>query len=362
VAIRYTTKHFFDGVTLHPASEIIVVDGVIESVQPLSGTAEHFVISPGLIDLQMNGFGSVDVAIANSQEFQQLDTELLFRGTTAWLGTVVTAPLERLDNSVQLVDANINSTNTGCLGIHIEGPFLGSAPGAHNPNWIIPFDVRWSVSLPSNVRLMTVAPEQIGVIDNIGQLRQRGIVVSLGHTRASSFEWEASVAAGAQMVTHLFNGMSGVHHRDGGIALHALTDNRVVCGLIADMVHVSPQTVSLAFASKQASGVCLVSDSIAWLSDWAQRRNIQVIDGAPRLPDGTLAGSSTPLAECVRHAVNHCGVSLTEALTAATSTPATVLGYPHLGHIRVGQRADLVAFNDELSVVDARRGLVSIRG
>jgi N-acetylglucosamine-6-phosphate deacetylase len=362
VAISYTTQHYFDGQVLHPSTEIVVHDGIIEAIRPYTGAAEHFVISPGLIDVQMNGFGTVDVSVANSDDFAKLDADLLSHGTTSWLATVVTAPLDRLDTSIRLLDSNISNFDTGCVGVHVEGPFLGKAPGAHNPSWIIPFDDEWCAQLPTTVKLITVAPEQINVNNHIQQLVNRGICVSLGHTEATEQQWNEAVAAGSQMVTHLFNGMSGIHHRTGGVALFALTDERIVCGLIADMVHVSPRAVSLAFATKGHNGICLVSDSIAWDAQWAQRRGIKVLNGAPRLPDGTLAGSSTPLSQCVQHVVQKCGVSLASALASATSTPASILGYPQLGRVIVGQRADLAVFDDELSVVEGRRGLVSSRG
>lgn len=358
----YTAEFFFDGEVLHGRSAVTVHDGIVVAVAPFSGTPEHHVVSPGFIDLQMNGFKSVDISVATESDLLQIDNELLRRGTTSWLGTVVTAPLERLSSCVTSLDATISATDTGCLGLHIEGPFLGRAPGAHNPAWIVPMDSQWCASLPSTVKLITVAPEQVNVIEGIKSLVDRGIVVSLGHTRASNDQFAEAVDAGAQMVTHLFNGMSGVHHRDGGIALFALTNKAITAGLIADLVHVSPDAVHLAFSAKGGSGVCLVSDSVAWESEWATRRGIHIVDGAPRLPDGTLAGSSTPLANCVQHVVQSCGVALIDALRAATRTPATLLGYPQMGCVVVGQRADIVLLDEELSVVEARRGLVSICG
>lgn len=363
MATVYTAKNFFDGVSLRHNVRVQTENGIVVGIEDLVGIPSHYLVAPGFIDVQMNGFASVDVASASVEEFRNLDEELLRKGTTSWLATIVTAPLERMSMSLRLIEQSMNATSTGCLGAHVEGPFLGGAPGAHNPAWIIPFDSAWSETLPSIVRMMTMAPEQSGVISEaIPALRERGITVSLGHTRASHQEFTAAVEAGARMVTHLFNGMSGVHHRDGGIALSALVEHRVVVGLIADLCHVAPDAVNLAFKSKGPSGVCLVSDSVAWESEWAQRRGVQIRDGAPRLQDGTLAGSCTPLAECVRNAVVLCGVPLVDALSAATRTPADLLGFPQKGRIVVGQQADLVVLDEELSVVEARRGLVSIRG
>lgn len=359
----YTARHFFDGDGMRSNVRIVVSDGHVVEIEPHTGVADHYLVTPGLIDVQMNGFGSYDVSRTSADEFVALDHALLRSGTTSWLATIVTAPLQRMSESLASIAESMLSTSTGCIGAHVEGPFLGEAPGAHNPEWIIPFDKEWASSLPSIVRLMTVAPEQLNVVsDGIPLLMSRDVVVSLGHTRASHESFTAAVSAGARMVTHLFNGMSGVHHRDGGVALAALVEKGVVAGVIADLCHVSPDAVKLAFTSKGADGVCLVSDSVAWDSQWAQRRGVQIRDGAPRLTDGTLAGSCTPLAECVRNAVTACGVPLVDALTAATRTPASLLGFPQMGRIAVGQRADMVVFNEELSVVEARRGLVSICG
>ena len=342
---------------------VVISDGLVAGIEPCAESPNHYLISLGFIDLQMNGFARIDVSSASEDEFQFLDNELLRLGTTSWLATIVTAPLERMNESLRLLEKSINTLDTGCLGVHVEGPFLGDAPGAHNPAWIIPFDSAWCESLPSVVRMMTVAPEQKGVVQEaISTLTDRGVVVSVGHTRATRTEFTASVDAGARMVTHLFNGMSGVHHREDGVALAALVDNRIVAGLIADLCHVSADAVTLAFRSKGSSGVCLVSDSVAWESDWAVRRGVHMKNGAPCLVDGTLAGSSTPLSECVRNAALECGVPLVDALISATRTPADVLGFPQMGQLAIGQRADMVILDEALSVVEARRGLVSIRG
>jgi N-acetylglucosamine-6-phosphate deacetylase len=164
------------------------------------------------------------------------------------------------------------------------------------------------------------------------------------------------------MVTHLFNGMSGVHHRDDGVALSALTDVRVVAGMIADGVHVSPRAMALAYAAKTARGVCLVSDSIAWESEWATKMNVVLRDGAPRLPDGTIAGSSATLASCVRNVVARSGVSREDAIASATSTPSDLVGFPQTGRVKPGQQSELICFDDDLHVVEVHRRLVSLRG
>ena len=363
MSVVLTCQNFFDGFILHGPRKITVDHGVVVRVEPYEGRVDHHLVSPGLVDIQMNGFGSIDVSRATSFELASLGDELASLGTTSWLGTITTAPLEVLSRSISsLHEAFSKGKIAGFAGIHVEGPFLGNAPGAHRPDWIIPFDEDWCSRLPKSIRLMTVAAEQTDASGAIRRLTQRDITVSVGHSRPTEAQWQQARDAGATVVTHLFNGMSGVHHRDAGLALSALVDDGVYTGLIADMVHVSPQAVALAFKAKGGSRVCLVSDSVAWQSEWALKRHIAVKDGAPRLPDGTLAGSSTPLAECVRLAVTEAGVPLRDALCAATSTPASAVGLTDVGQIHEGSPADLIAFDQSLHVVSTWSRLVSIRG
>lgn len=363
MTVQLTAEQLFDGESLRGPTFVELNDqGTVSRLEPATNTPDVALVTPGLIDLQMNGFNGVDVATASLEDLESLDTELLSLGTTWWLGTIVTAPLHKMSETVAKLSTSLASTTTGCLGLHIEGPFLGSAPGAHRPEWIVPIDFDWINTLPNDVKVLTLAPEQTQAVDAIRQCVERGIVVSLGHTRASAQEFSAAVEAGASMVTHVFNGMSGVHHRTDGVATETLISSSVVAGLIVDTVHVSPSAVKLAFSAKGAENIALVSDSVAWNSPWSIQRGVTIDSGAPRLADGTLAGSNTPLSRCVRNAVKLCGVSLVDALRAATSTPARVLGYPQLGKIELGKPADLVCFDEALHVSQTHRRLVFPRG
>ena len=358
-----TCQRFFDGINLFGPQRITFQNGVVDSVESFNGDADHYLVSPGLVDIQMNGFESVDVARATPDDLKLLGTRLSSLGTTSWLATITTAPLAALTESVQRITAAMSDDSVeGCAGLHIEGPFLGEAPGAHRPDWIIPFDTDWISQLPPSVRMMTIAAEQPNIESAVKVLREKHIAVSIGHSRPTEGQWLAARSAGASLVTHLFNGMSGVHHRETGLALHALVDDEVYAGVIGDMVHVSPQSINLAFRSKGSSRICLVSDSVGWLSPWATKRGVSVNDGAPRLSDGTLAGSSTPLAECVRRVVLEAKIPLEDALRSATSAPATAVGISEAGYITVGKPADLVMFDESLHVVRTRSRLVSLRG
>lgn len=356
-----TCEHFFDGEILHGSTQLTLDDsGTLTGVEEISGPVDYFCVSPGFVDIQMNGFGLFNVAESSIEELQVLGNSLAELGTTSWLGTIVTASLPVLTDTVsRLLQAFETRDIVGFVGVHIEGPFLGKSPGAHRVRDIVATDLEWINALPSMVRLVTIAPEQVGALQGIQNLCASGRVVSLGHSQPSDAEYAEAIAAGASLVTHLFNGMSGVHHREGGLALHALVDDRVSVSLIADLVHVRPEIISLVFRSKRRGNVCLVSDSVGWESPSAMRNGVTATD-AVRLPNGTLAGASTPLAECVRNVVRTCDVSLESALTAATSTPADILQNGEIGRIAIGRRNDMIALNSSLTVVNTWLRLPSV--
>ena len=355
-----TCNQFFDGDILHGSRRIVVAnDGLVESIDVHIGESEYAVVSPGLVDVQMNGFDNVHVASASTEDLLRLDQVLLECGTTSWLGTIVTAPLDKMSASLVSLHESFQSQQVhGFSGIHVEGPFLGDAPGAHPVTHIIACDLNWISRLVPSVRLVTVAPEQTDVIPAIRAMKDQNITVSLGHSRPSKTQFEDAVEAGASMVTHLFNGMSGVHHREPGLAMWALNDERISCGLIADGVHVQPDALALAYRAA-GNRICLVSDSVSWKTRSGPRQGVEIRDGAPRLSDGTLAGSCTPLAECVQRVVRECGVSLGSALASATSIPADLVGLKDVGRITIGKKADLLALDSELSVLTAWRRLPS---
>lgn len=349
-----TAEKFFDGRDLHGPSRIeLDTAGTVVSIETHHGTADHHLVCPGFVDLQMNGWDDVDVAGADADDLERLDAMLWSEGTTRWLGTIVTAALGTMATTLDRLAA-AQPHIRGMLGVHTEGPFLGGRPGAHDTRLIVGVDDDFVDSLPDSVRLVTLAAESDGAFGAIESLVARGILVSLGHTSPTRQQWDRAVRAGASMVTHLFNGMSGIHHRDGGVALWALADRGVTCGLIADGHHVSDDIVRLAFSAAPGR-IVLVSDSVAWRSPWAVSRGLTIDPGVATLPDGTLAGSSTSLRGCVQRAVLAAGVPLADVLRAATSTPAELIGATDTGSIRVGAGADMIVLDDGFEVVERYR-------
>jgi N-acetylglucosamine-6-phosphate deacetylase len=360
-ATQVLTEHGIVG----PAA-VVVDGGVIVAVEPFDRAPDR-IVAPGFIDLQVNGVDDVDCAVAEGADWSRIGALLAQRGTTSWCPTLVTAPLDRYAAALQrIADAMTRALDESLpeiLGAHLEGPFLGAAAGAHPPHLIRGVDRDFIASLPSTVRLVTLAPEADDAAWAAKRLRSQGVTVSIGHTRASHGEYQSMVDAGAGMVTHLFNAMSGVHHREGGVALWALTDPRVVAGLIADGVHVDPYAIALAFTAKGADGIVLVTDSVAWRSERFAARSLAIVDGAPRLRNGTIAGSTLTMDAAVRTCVS-AGVPLPAALTAASTTPATIIGANDRGILAVGKRADLVVLDTSLNVLETWSAgrLISRRG
>lgn len=330
---------------------LTVRDGVIVDVGDIGPghTAEFAVLAPGFVDLQVNGFDDVDVGAAVDDDWGRLGRALAAQGTTAWCPTLTTRPLDAYTTALARAAAAAGAPPEGAriVGVHLEGPFLGTAHGAHASRSVIEADHSFVGSLPPIVRMVTLGAEIEGAVDLVRALAERGVLVAIGHSRPTDAQIDAAVGAGARLVTHVFNAMSGVHHRgDGGLALAALTDDRLALSLVADGVHVSPRALRLVWRARP-DAVVLVTDAVAWR---AHGDRLAITDGAPRLADGTIAGSCLTMDEAVRRSVE-AGASLADALAAASARPAGLLGLTDRGVIDIGRRADLVALDHSLQVV-----------
>jgi len=339
------------------AAQIEISQGRIRSVSALGrgeSPTTDLILAPGFIDLQVNGIDDVDVwstALAsNTVAWERMNNLLLDQGVTSWCPTLVTAPLDLYRAAIDFVnDQSVTTVTPHVIGIHLEGPFLGEAVGAHRSQYVSKPNVRWLQDHADGVALMTLGAEVTGTVEACTVLLTNGCKVSIGHSRPTRQQFDDCVRAGATLVTHLFNAMSGVHHREPGLATWALTNDRVYASLIADGIHVVPETIALAFAAKPNKMV-LVTDAVAWRAGAAGKVRLAMSDGAPRLEDGTLAGSAVTMPEAVRVCVNQAKVQLTQALLAASTHPADVMGLTDRGRVQSGCYADLVGLNEDLDV------------
>jgi N-acetylglucosamine-6-phosphate deacetylase len=338
--------------------------------------AAGLLVAPGLVDLQCNGAVGVDLS-SEPERLWEVAAALPCWGVTAWLPTIVTAPAEIRRRALAALragpPAGDDRPRAAPLGLHLEGPFLApERRGAHPADRLVPPDAAlpaeegWS----DGVALVTLAPELPGALDVVRTLAGEGIVVAAGHSSATAAETRAAVDAGVRYVTHLFNAMVPLGHREPGLPGVALTDGRVRAGLIADGLHVDPAVVALA-ARALGDRLTLVSDAVAALGAPAGRVRLaaqwaEAGDDGVRLPDGTLAGSTLGLDRAVRNLVAFAGVPLADALAAASAAPAAVLGRDDRGVIAPGAVADLVLLDADGELVatvaagrvahDTRRG------
>lgn len=349
-----------------PPSRVEVSDGRIVAMhpadRPLPGdiTVERGWIVPGLIDVQVNGAGGLDLTGASepTSALEGVARSLAAHGVTAFCPTIVSSPVAATRERVGAYAARPIAGGATSLGAHVEGPFLDpDHRGVHDPSMLrapSPEEAAgWlAVGPPA---LVTLAPELPGATAVIEQLAQAGVVVSLGHSGANAAAAHAGLAAGARFGTHLFNAMPPLHHRQPGL-VGALLASQARLGIIADGVHLDPLTIDLIVGRAGVGRVALVSDALAAAgtppgpSILGQQRLVS--DGrSVRRADGTLAGSALLLDGCLRHARAWLdSLSPAAVLRMATSTPADLLGLADKGRVQVGADADLVVLDADWCV------------
>ena len=332
-------------------------------------------VSLGGVDLQINGalgLAFPDLRPGDEERLAKIGEFLWDCGIDAFLPTLVTTAVEKIHQaltllqnfSAQAIEKSSEKPIAQILGVHLEGPFLNSEKcGAHPVEYLLPLTLEDVKQLLGNraemVKIITLAPELDTSGEVIPYLKSLGITVSLGHSQATSAEAEAAFEQGASMVTHAFNAMPGLHHRQPGLLGAAIAHPEVYCGLIADGQHVCPTMLEVFLRAcrgglKQAGeGACvfLVSDALAPLGlpdgiyPW-DNRLIEVKQGTARLPDGVLTGTTLPLLDGVQNLVKWGICDAEEAIALATETPRKAIGLPGLSP---GQPAHLLRWCLNLS-------------
>jgi N-acetylglucosamine-6-phosphate deacetylase len=313
-------------------------------------------LSLGGIDLQINGalgLAFPDVQMSDSERLQQICDFLWAQGVDGFLPTIVTTSIDNIQRSLAVFAefmTHQRPDTAQILGVHLEGPFLNPQKrGAHPAVYLQPLKVNLVRAIlqkySSIVKVITLAPELDPTGEAIYYLRSLGIIVSLGHSLADFAQAESAFNNGASMVTHAFNAMPGLHHREPGLLGAALTHPGVQSGFIADGQHVHPKMLQVLLrAGCYAEGLFLVSDALSPLGlpdgkyPW-DTREIEVIDGTARLADGTLSGTTRSLLVGVQNLVKWGVRDLGSAIALATTAPRQAIG---LSHNYVGQTANLL--------------------
>jgi len=357
------------GARLEPGA-VVVDHGIISAIERNARDGDlpdrvidAPIISPGFIDLQVNGGFGIDVD-DEVESYQILARRLPETGVTSYLPTLISSLATTYPQVFNAFELGRAARGARALGMHLEGPFLSATCKGAHPLAAIEsatdelFDEMADRRI---VALMTLAPERAGAETRIRTLRERGMLVSLGHTDATVEQFTAGVDAGARMATHLFNAMSPFWHRSPGTIGAVLVEDRVTAGLIVDGVHSHPAAVRLAVRAKGIDRIVLVTDMMAaaGMPPGVYRLGGQEVktDGiSARLPDGTLAGAILLMNDAIRNTIRWTGIGLADALRMATEVPARLLNRDDIGVIRIGARADLALIDFDLNIL---RSIVS---
>ncbi|MFM7364037.1 MAG: N-acetylglucosamine-6-phosphate deacetylase [Cuspidothrix sp.] len=343
-------------------------EGIIEKIIPMGTAWEQITpqelqvldvsgnwISLGGIDLQINGGLGLpfpELTAENAPMLAEISSFLWNAGVDGYLPTLVTTSIENIQRSLAILANYTPTTPTSAqiMGIHLEGPFLNYYKrGAHPAEYLLPLTIdqvkRVLGDYAHVVKVITLAPELDPGGKVISYLRSLGITVSLGHSQATAIESQQAFNQGATMITHAFNAMPPLHHREPGLLGAAMNDPRVFCGFIADGQHVDPIILKILICATE--NLFIVSDALAPLGlpdgvyPW-DTRQIKIINGTARLQDGTLAGTTLPLLVGVQNLLKWGICDVETAINLATNAPRQAMNLPTFAP---NQPAHLLSWN-----------------
>jgi N-acetylglucosamine-6-phosphate deacetylase len=361
-------EQIFDGHGWHANAAVLIREGRIAGIGSAGDIPADWrqtrlsagtFLAPGFIDLQVNGGGGILLNDKPTADGMRAIVRAHRRyGTTGCLPTLISDTRERMQSAIAAARSVVG--RDGVLGVHLEGPFISPRrPGVHRPDRIArprAGDLELLCELGgAGSSMVTLAPECVPA-GFISTLAKSDVRVSIGHSEASTADVAQAVADGATGVTHLFNAMPPLSARAPGIIGATLAEPRLTAGLIVDGIHVEPLVVRTAFAAKP-DRIALVTDAMPTVGASLDRfdllgQSIRLADGRLSTESGTLAGAHLDMASAVRNAVTLAGLSLEDALRAASLTPAQFLGLDNeRGMLRPGARADLVALSQELKAI-----------
>ncbi len=360
-----------DGIVVIQNDKIIEVGKRGEVNEPADATiidAGGNFISPGLIDIHVNGANGADVSKVDSGTFSTMGNFFTKYGVTSYVGTTITAAPADIIKALQFARAYKTENKIDgaeLLGIHMEGPYLSpEQSGAHPKQFLaLPKPEHYMPFLEySDVLLkMTIAPELEGAEQLVKDLRERNIVVSAGHTNGIYSEMKEAIDAGVNHATHFFCNMSHFRRdnlkRVAGVVETLLYDDRVSGALIGDGWHVGPQLMKLLIKVKGIDKVCFVTDAMpaVGLPDGIHKvGDVEAVveNGIARLKDNTAyAGSVTTMNVCVRNGINQVGLSLVDAVRMSSLTPAKIIGVANRkGSLENGKDADITIFDNNINI------------
>jgi len=349
-----TPRGFVDGTLSHRQGHIGPIEGPLIPDERARDEAHTFVL-PGFIDSHVHGGGGRDT-MEGGDAIDRIARMHVRHGTTSLLATTMTAPLPELEFAMSAIGEACRMRRSGAarvLGVHLEGPYINPRKLGAQPDFVRPASIAEVLALHAlaPIMLITLAPELPGNLDIIPALRAAGFRVQIGHTLGTYEDGVAALERGAGGFTHLFNAMSGMHHRVPGIVGAALAHARHA-EIIPDLLHVHPG--ALRAALRAIPGLFCVTDSTAaaGMPDGEYRlgsHRVTKCMGGVRLADGTLAGSTLTMDQALRNLVT-LGLSLREASLRVSTHAADYLGLHDRGSIDEGHHADLVVLDRDLQL------------
>ncbi|MDF9758395.1 N-acetylglucosamine-6-phosphate deacetylase [Peribacillus simplex] len=354
---------------------IKVVDGKIAEVGPLNQykhdddvkvitLSSDYQVIPGAIDIHIHGASNSDAMDATHEALSTMAETLPKEGTTSFLATTMTQTTEAIESA--LLNAgkyieNQSQEHAEIIGIHLEGPFISPVrKGAQPEEHIVDPDVtlfkRWQEMAENQIKLVTLAPEQPNGLDLAAHLKATGVVASIGHSDATYDQIDEAIQAGTTHVTHLYNGMRGLHHREPGVLGAAYLRDELYVELIADGIHCRPEMIKLAYNQITSDRMILITDSLR--AKWLEKgtydlggQPVYVNETKATLSDGTLAGSILKMNDAIKNTMEYTDCSMTDIIKMTAENPAKQLQiFDRKGSIQVGKDADLVILNDRLDV------------
>ncbi len=322
--------------------------------------ATGLIVAPGLIESQINGAYGDDFT-EDPESIWRVGRRLPEQGVTSFVPTVISSPMAVMDRARSVMNTGPPDGYLGAtpIGLHCEGPMLApSHRGTHRLEYLAPPSLEiidgWDPA--GNIVMVTIAPELPGALEVIEELRRRNVVVAIGHSGATFEQAEAAFSAGATAGTHLYNAMSGFHHRTPGLVGALLANSEVTAGIIVDGIHSHPAAVEIAWKSKGPHQLMLVTDALAAAGMSYGHYRIGDIEvtydsSGARNNSGGLAGSVLTLDQAVRNLIEFTGCSVTAALGSVTAVPAHLFGLDDRGRTDLGAAADLVLLDGQLGVV-----------
>ncbi len=312
-------------------------------------------ISAGFIDIHTHGAVSYDFMDEKEEAIERIAKEAVKHGTTSLLATTITMDADRIKKALDRVRNYQRTTGANILGVHLEGPFLSRKYlGAQNGKYLIKATDDFITSYKDIIKIITLAPEEDDNFNYIKKWVNEGIVISMGHTNATYREAKGAFEHGVSHVTHIFNAMRPLHHREPG-ALGASLMLDFTAELITDGYHVDPALYPFIIKNKGIDNVVLVTDSIraAGLSDGEYElggQNVMLKNGKCTLPSGQLAGSVHTMNRAIKNMMDNTDLAFYDVVKMATINPARVINEKNKGYLKEGYDADIVVFDNEYNI------------